>query len=124
MVDKELPKYSLGLEVLGADVVWGNWQVATPQGQANIASFAIVTAVRAAGSGGEVLLGNIPPITNSHVLSGPWPSEAEVRAGLTATCDALRAFITQQRAPQNGQGIPRGPIADIMRRGIRDNPQA
>lgn len=102
IVENEMPRQSLGLNVLGVDVCFGIWQVVTPQGPAQVQSFAILTAIRPAGPKGEVLLGNVPPITNSHVLQSLWPTELEIRAAIRSTCDALRQYLDQQRIQANG----------------------
>lgn len=109
----ELPKQAMGLEPLGLDVCWGIWDINTPQGPAKSETFALLFAFRAMGPNGEVLLGNQPPFTVNHVLSGLWPMEAEIKSGVSAACSAIRAHIQSMRAPQNGHGTPRGPVMPL-----------
>jgi hypothetical protein len=108
----ELSKRSLGLQILGLDVCWGNWPIQTPKGPGMSTTFAILTTVRVTGPQGEVLLGNQEPFTSAHTLSGTWPSEAEIRQGIITTCDAIRQSMQARHSAQNGQG---GPIADIVK---------
>lgn len=109
----ELSTQALGLEPLGLDVSWGAWDIQTPVGPAKSETFAMLFAFRAMGPNGEVLLGNQPPFTVNNVLSGLWPTEAEIKAGVAAACDAIRAHIQSMRAPQNGHGTPRGPVMPL-----------
>lgn len=109
----ELSKQALGLEPLGLDVCWGAWDFNTPQGVVKNETLSILFAFRAMGPNGEVLLGNQPPLTVNHVLSGLYPMEAEIKSGVAAACNAVRAHIQSLRAPQNGHGIPRDPIMPL-----------
>jgi hypothetical protein len=109
----ELPKQSMGLEPIGIDVCWGIWDITTPVGPDKKETLALVFAFRPMGPRGEVLLGSTPPISNAHVLSGLYPTEAEIRSGVAASCGAIREYIQLQRAPQNGQGTPRGPVMPL-----------
>jgi hypothetical protein len=113
IVDDELPKCSLGLNIIGTDVAFGVWEVKTPVGSSQIQSYTIIIAIRNANAAGGVVLGDVPPITNSHALPSLWPSEVEIRAGVRNSCDALREYLKQQQI--QGNGHPRGPVADIMR---------
>jgi hypothetical protein len=117
IAEDELYKRSLGLEILGLDVRWGNWPVQTPKGAGTATTFAILVAARLSGPKGEVLLGNQPPVVNAHTLTGGvWPSETEIRQGIAISCDALRQHMLEVQAEQNGQG---GPIADIVKEAWR-----
>jgi hypothetical protein len=109
----ELPKQSMGLEPIGLEVCWGTWDVATPNGPGRGETLAMLFAFRPMGPRGEVLLGTTPPITNAHTLSGLWPIEAEIRSGVAATCNAVRAYIQAQRGTQNGKGTPQGPVMPL-----------
>ena len=94
----ELPKRSLGLEVIGLDVCWGNWNVTLPTGQVTIkATYAITMAVRAMEPSGAVTLG-AEPLTAAFVLSNIYPSEPEIRGGIAANCDGFRAYIRGGKA--------------------------
>jgi hypothetical protein len=120
----ELPKRSFGLEVVGIDVAWGTWVVQMPNGQQQPQrGFGIIGAIRAAGPSGEVLLGAQPPLTSAHVFGHVWPSEAEIRAGVSTLCDSLREIRALATAPQNGHLPQAGPTMPL-RRPIRDDPQA
>lgn len=114
IAEDELPKRSLGLQVLGIDVCWGNWNIQTPQGRGIATTYALLVAVRATGSRGEVLLGNQPPVVNVHAFSGTCPSEIEIRQGVSTSCDALRQHMQRAQSEQNGHGIPQaGPSMPI-----------
>jgi len=112
----ELPKRSLGLNIIGFDVCWGIWDVRTPSGPGKGTTFAMIFAVRPQGPRGEVLLGDVPPNTNAHALSGTYPSEAEIRAGVIVSCDALRAFIQAQHATQNGNNPFNEAVKDAFKK--------
>jgi hypothetical protein len=107
----ELPKRSLGLNILGIDVEWGLWDITTPAGPGQTWSYAILTSVRETGPKGEVLLGDRTPVTNAHVLSGTWPSETEIRDGISKSCDALREHMQGLITQQNGHQALQDPLA-------------
>jgi len=115
IAEDELPKQSWDLSVIGIDVLFGAFPVKRPDDTIQpMQTFALVIAVRPVGPGGGVLLGNAEPVTNAHVYHSLFPAEAEVRASILTSCNAIRENLDQVAnrrpsglvpgKPHNGQG--------------------
>ena len=104
IAEAELPKYSLGLQVLGMDVCWGVWTAAAPDGTVIKAeTIALLMAVRPSGPAGAVLLNSTEPsIPNACAFSSLWPTEREIREAVMTSCDALRETLKVIHARRNG----------------------
>jgi hypothetical protein len=121
VVEEALPLSSTGLNVLGFDVVFGNWDV---NGNPT-AAYAIIIVARPTLPGGAALLDNSPAdvhvqIIGQVTLEGPagdfYPSDKTIRAHVKTACDAMRLKATQKQAPSNGGAVPPNPFTEALKR--------
>jgi hypothetical protein len=121
VVEEALPLSSTGLNVLGFDVVFGNWDV---NGKLT-AAYAIVIVARASLPGGAALLDGGPADVQIQIIGqvtaeGPagdfYPSDKAIRSHVTTACDVMRQKTTQRQAPSNGGIATPNPFTEALKR--------
>jgi hypothetical protein len=127
LVEQYLPTYSLGLNILGVDVVFGNWTTSTGP----LSAYAIVIVARPTEPGGAVLLGTQAPAeVNIHVICQAvagangqqtmagdfWPSEENMKSHVQQACATMQAKFVQRNAPSNGGSVTPNPFTEALKR--------